>query len=85
MKSLEEKLLKYGFVKLNYFWYFWYIVLHHRGVSTKTNISKILYAEMNIGKAKSLVMECNDMWRVFKTKKYLYISTINSQIYRLKL
>ena len=23
MKTLHDKLVKYGFVKLNYFWYFW--------------------------------------------------------------
>ncbi len=85
MKTLEDKLVKYGFVKLNYFWYFWYVVLQDRGVYTKETIGKILYSEMNIGKAKSLVMECSDMWKVFKTNKYLYVSTINSQIYRFKL
>jgi|JI10StandDraft_1071094.scaffolds.fasta_scaffold672052_2 hypothetical protein len=85
MKTLHDKLVKYGFVKLNYFWYFWYITLLDRGVYNKSSISKILYADLNIGKARSILLEYDKIWRVFKTNKYLYISTINNQLYKLKL
>lgn len=85
MKTLHEKLVKYGFVKVNYFYYFWYIILLDKGVYNKIDCSKILYNELNIGKARSLLLESINIQGVFKTKKHLYLFDFNKTIYRLKL
>ena len=85
MKTLQDKLVKYGFSKVNYFYYFWYVLLLDKGVYNKIDYSKILYNELNIGKARSLILEFNEIQGVFKTKKYLYLFDFYNNLYKLKL
>jgi len=82
MKTLQDKLVKYGFVKLNYFWYFWYIVLQGRGVYKEEDTKRLIYKYVGVGKAKSLCMEVNSIWIVFLIKDTLYISTMNGELYK---
>jgi len=85
MKTLHDKLVKYGFVKLNYFWYFWYVLLLNKGVYNKIDYSKMLYNQLNIGKARSLLLEYTNIQCVFKSKKNLYLLDFKNNLYRLKL
>lgn len=85
MKTLHDKLVKYGFVKLNYFYYFWYVLLLDKGVYNKIDYSKMLYNEINIGKARSILLESDEIQGVFKTKKHLYLFNFYNNLYRLKL
>lgn len=85
MNTLESKLLKYGFAKVNYFWYFWYVLLLDKGVYNKIDYSKMLYNELNIGKARSLLLEYTTIQGVFKSKKHLYLLDFKNNLYRLKL
>lgn len=85
MNTLESKLLKYGFSKVNYFYYFWYVLLLDKGVYNKIDYSQILYKELNIGRARSVLLELNEIQGVFKTKKYLYLFDYYNNLYKLKL